>query len=181
MMEFSNMILVAGAGRNVGKTSLACELIRRFSSAYELVGIKISPHFHQRSHENELIHHSDHFIIYREINAESGKDSSRMLKAGAHHVYYLESSDKYIFDAFMVILPEIDYQPVICESAVLRKFVHPGIFIYIENIKVSGKNKNNDQKEKADLIVHASENSFNFNSRDVHFDGRRWTLLKSGR
>jgi len=181
MMEFSNMILVAGEGRNVGKTSLACELIRHFSSAYELVGIKISPHFHQKSHENALVHHSDQFIIYQEINAESGKDSSRMLKAGAHKVYYIESADKYIFDALKVILPEIDSQPVICESAALRKFVHPGIFLFMENIKATGNLKNNVQKEKADLIVHASENSFNFNCRDIHFDGRRWTLLKTGR
>lgn len=177
-MEFLNMIIIAGSGRNVGKTSLVCELIRCFSSKHELVGLKISPHFHQKSSDNKLIRQSDHFVIYKETDAESGKDSSRMLSAGARKVFYIESDDKYLPDALNIILPEIQTGPVICESAAIRKFIHPGIFIFIEKPMTSGRNKNEDQKEKADFIVHASKNSFNFNCRDIQFDGRKWTILK---
>lgn len=175
MMKFLNMILVAGAARNVGKTSLVCELIRHFSSAHELVGIKISPHFHQKSHDNKLLYHSDHFIIYEENHVESGKDTSRMLKAGAQKVYYIEAADRYLPDALKIILSEIKTKPTICESAALRKFIDPGIFIFMENTLISGHKKNEDQKEKADFIVCASENSFNFNPGDICFDGKRWT------
>jgi hypothetical protein len=174
MMKFYNMILIAGAGRNVGKTNLACELIRHFSSALEVVGIKISPHFHQKSHENELVNQSDKFIISKEIHTESQKDSSRMLKAGAHKVYFIEADDKYVSDAFRVVASEIDSRPIICESAALRKFVHPGIFIFIDKNLTPGNSKHEDQKEKADFIVHTFENSFNF--RNIQFDGKRWKL-----
>ncbi len=180
MKELSNMILVAGAGRNVGKTVFICELIKHFSSAHELTGIKISPHIHHQSLENIMIRQSNHFIICKEVNAESGKDSSRMLRAGAHKVYYIEAADKYLPDALNAIMPEIDSCPVICESAGLRKFVIPGIFIFIENILHSGYNKNSWQKEKADFIVHAVENSFNFNCRDIDFDRKRWKRTKTG-
>lgn len=175
MMKFSNMILIAGTDRNVGKTSLACELIRHFSSVHELVGIKISPHFHPKSHENELIHQSDHFIICKEINTDSQKDSSRMLKAGAHKVYYIEADDKYVSDAFRIVASEINSRPIICESAALRKFVHPGIFIFVDKNLTSEHYKHEDLKEKADFIVHTFENSINF--RNIQFDGKRWKLL----
>jgi hypothetical protein len=169
------MVLVAGTGRNTGKTSLVCELIRHFSSANELVGIKISSHIHQKSHGNKLLYYSDHFIIYEETNAESEKDSSKMLKAGAHKVYYIESAERYISEALKIILSDIRFKPVICESGALRNFVSPGIFIFLEDRLISGNNKNKEQKEKADFIVYASENSVNFNPGDIYFNGKRWT------
>jgi hypothetical protein len=178
MMEFSNMILVGGAGRNVGKTSFICDLIRHFSAAYDLVGIKISPHTHQRSHENEMIRRSDDFIIWVEANAKTGKDSSRMLKAGAHKVYYVEVTDRHTSEALQMIMPEIESYPVICESAALRRFIIPGIFIFIDNMQASANTKNMDQKEKADFILHPSENSFNFNYGNIFFNGKKWIRLK---
>ncbi len=178
MKAFPNMILVAGADRHVGKTTLICELISRFSSLYKVTGIKISPHFHQQSHINELICQSDHFIIRKELDSESGKDSSRMLKAGAHKVFYIEAADKHVSGALNAILSEIGSNPVICESAALRRFIIPGIFIFIENNRVTGKDKNPDLKEKADLIIHTFKNSFNFNYRDISFNGKKWKLLR---
>jgi len=179
MKAFSNMIVVAGAGRHVGKTTFICELISHFSSLYEVTGIKISPHFHQLSHKNELICHSDHFIIRKELDTESGKDSSRMLKAGAHKVFYIEAADKHVSGAMDAIMSEIGSNPVICESAALRRLIIPGIFIFIENNPVTGQDKNPDLKEKADLIMHTFKNSFNFNYRDISFDGQRWKLLRT--
>jgi len=181
MIVCPNMLLVAGAGRNVGKTSFICELIGHFSSLQELTGIKISPHHHSMSDENMMIHQSDHFIIREEANAGSGKDSSRMLKAGAKRVYYIEAADIYISDALNEIMPGIETRPVICESAALRKYLIPGIFIFIDSIRAEGTGKNADQKEKANFIVHAYKNSFNFNFGDICYNGKKWRLSNTGK
>lgn len=179
MKSLSNMIIVAGTGRHVGKTTFICELISHFSSLYEVTGIKISPHFHQLSYKNALICQPDQFIIRKELDAESGKDSSRMLKAGAHKVFYIEADDKHLSGAMDAIMREIVSNPVICESASLRRLIIPGLFIFIENKPVTRQDKNQDLKEKADIIIHTYKNSFNFNCRDFSFDGKRWKLLKT--
>ena len=44
----SNFLLVAGNGRNVGKTFLACEIIKQLSQKNEVTGVKISPHFQKK-------------------------------------------------------------------------------------------------------------------------------------
>lgn len=178
MKSLPNILLIAGTGRKVGKTSFACYLINHFSSRFELIGLKVSSHLHQVQNQYEIITKTDDYIIYREINRDSGKDSSRMLKAGASAVYFIESEDNHLADAFCRLLPIIGNQPVICESASLAKFVTPGILVFIENKSVSPELKNADLKRKADFIVHFFENSFDFETGPIQFVENEWKYLK---
>jgi hypothetical protein len=42
MRKLHNMLMIGSAGANVGKTELACAIIRRFCKSNPLIGIKVT-------------------------------------------------------------------------------------------------------------------------------------------
>jgi len=139
MKDIPNLLLIAGTGRNTGKTTLACSIIDKFSSKYQIVGLKISPHFHGGTNSLQEIITNKNFNIYKETSSTTGKDSSLMLKARAEKVFYIEVLDDYLeeaFTQFLKILPE--RYLLVCESPALRNYIHPGVFLIVD----SENNKN---------------------------------------
>ncbi len=90
------MVLLSGSGRNVGKTTLACNVIRHLSEYRTVYGLKLSPHFHKMNHLQKLIAHGEGYKVYRELDPDSGKDSAKMLAAGAREVYFIQCEDANI-------------------------------------------------------------------------------------
>ncbi len=45
-INFNNVILISGSGRNCGKTTVACHIISQLAKMGQVTGLKISPHFH---------------------------------------------------------------------------------------------------------------------------------------
>ena len=131
MLNYPQMLIVAGTGQNVGKTSLACALIEQVSLQNNVIGIKISPHFHEISSSGKLIMKSENFEIVEELNDYGHKDSSRMLKAGAKRVFYVQTKKDDILNEVMIELQKYLTKDVaiICESGGLRHFVEPGLFL----------------------------------------------------
>ncbi len=142
MKEFKNLLLIAGTGRNSGKTTFACSIIKKTSEDFAVTGLKISPHFHGGTESLKLLVENDKFNLYEETSPESNKDSSKMLLAGASKVFYIETMDSHIKDAFIAFTKFIEPNtPVVCESPALRNYVIPGVFFIMDNIK------NIDKKE----------------------------------
>jgi hypothetical protein len=128
-LKLPNLIIVAGDGRNSGKTSM-CRKIIRESGVAGMIAIKISPHFHKNGDGLMPISESEGFTIYEETNRGTGKDSSEMLRAGAGKVYYIQVTDEFAAQAFGKVLNYIPAgNPIICESPSLIKHYEPGIFI----------------------------------------------------
>lgn len=126
------MLLIVGTNRDSGKTSLAVELIRSLSYDHPVTAIKVSPHFHQTEDWENVIKKCDGFQIIKESRSNTGKDSSRMLQAGASKVYFIEAWDRNLKRAFHDLVPLLDpCSPIICESGWLRKLVKPGLFIIL--------------------------------------------------
>jgi hypothetical protein len=121
-LHLPKVLLISGNGRDSGKTTLACSLINKFSTQETIIAVKISPH----SYENR-----PSFSIIEEESKNTGKDSSRMLHAGAAKSYFVVSEDKDL----PRWLPELQMicsnAFVICESGGLRNYVIPGIFIIV--------------------------------------------------
>ena len=82
-----NFLLIAGNGRNVGKTFLACKIIRQLSKKQEVIGVKVSPHIHPVN-KGKIIIKKNGFIIIEEDQITQ-KDSSLLLQAGAQKVYFV--------------------------------------------------------------------------------------------
>ncbi len=100
MIKFPNLLLIAGTGRNSGKTTFACSTIKKVSEIIKVTALKISPHFHGGTESLKMLVGNENFNLYEETSATSDKDSSKMLQAGAVKVYYIETSDSFISEAF---------------------------------------------------------------------------------
>ena len=63
MIHQPNILIVAGTGRNIGKTITACRIIGQLAKNHEPVGVKISPHFHELEVNLKYLYQSENFVI----------------------------------------------------------------------------------------------------------------------
>ena len=181
MEELKKLLLIAGTGRNTGKTLLASSIIERFSPGLKITGLKISPHFHNGTESLQLLYKNENFNIYQETSLTSSKDSSRMLKAGAHKVFYIECYDEYMLEAFNKFHEFADVSgSVVCESPALRKYIRPGIFIIVDSKSNQTKKQDVlDIKQYADLFIETdNESSASVISR-ISYNHNSWMLEKN--
>ena len=141
MKELPNMLLVAGTSRNVGKTTFACKVIEQICPNQNVVGIKITPHFHAIDKTCINMFEKEGVVVYEEKNKTTTKDSSRMLAAGASKVYFIQAADEKIIEALEYLIPLIPSDvAIVCESAAIRKYVVPGFFILMTRGIPNSKN-----------------------------------------
>lgn len=153
LKKLPNLLIIAGTGRNSGKTTLACSLISRFS-CHKVTAVKISPHKHDQSTGSVLTGSGEGFEIFREFSETGNKDTARMLAAGATGAYYIFADDKSVCRAFDLLLSTIsDNGPVICESPVLRRFYYPGLFLIADSTTVVNRKQLQGLTELADLTI----------------------------
>ena len=157
MEKMKNLLIVAGAGRNVGKTEFVCRLIARLASQKEVYGLKVSA-----IHPDEDIYHGDHSTelaetnLFEETRFDLDKDTSRMLRAGARKVYYLRGDDEQIRTGFTHFQQMISpTAPIVCESGSLWKYVQPGLLVLVTSATVETKCRAWEIKEHASLIVES--------------------------
>ena len=129
-IKIPNLILIAGNGRNVGKTTLACKIITLFAKETEVVGLKISPHFHYVN-ETDIVYRNKHVVIVNE-NKINSKDSSLMLQAGAKKVYFVMAKPEYLHEAVEHLVNILPNSLIVCESGGLNDWVTPGMFIMVK-------------------------------------------------
>ncbi len=129
-ISMPNMLIIAGEGRNVGKTRLACQIIRQLAPSNNVTAVKISSHFHETDLKDILFEEKGKYIILEEKNI-SGKDSSLMLQAGAGKVFFIMAPGEYLREAFSLVRPSLAEGPVVCESGGLAEIVQPGVFLYV--------------------------------------------------
>ncbi|PKQ63054.1 hypothetical protein BZG02_09800 [Labilibaculum filiforme] len=173
-----NILLIAGTGRNVGKTLFACRLIETLDCKNKLVCIKVSPHFHNLNEELEIVLKTENFVITKENNKTGSKDSNRLYRAGSNKVYYVQSKDDFlteILSYFEKILPP--ETPIICESGGLRDLIVPGLFLMI-NKKYNNNIKPRaiGYKKLADKWIEFNGENFNFAANKIVFTTNGWEI-----
>jgi hypothetical protein len=130
MINYPEMLLIAGTNRNVGKTTFACKIINDTAIYSPVTAIKITPHFHKLTEKQQIIYKSEQMVISFETDKYSHKDSSKMLQAGAENVFYIQCSDSEIQNVFKIIKPLIPTNhAVVCESGAAFNYIKPGLFI----------------------------------------------------
>ena len=152
LKHYPNLILIAGTGRNVGKTLLACQIISHLAKDYDVIGVKISPHFHTVGQEQRIVKEADGYRVIEEMLL-TNKDSSRMKQAGASKVFYIQSKNEHLLDAFNAINDEIDRKMVVCESGGLHNYIQPAKFILVKGDDIP-ENKANYLKYNPIIIKH---------------------------
>jgi len=173
-----NILLIAGTGRNVGKTLFACRLIEELACKNELVCIKVSPHFHKLSAEIEIIRDTENFSIAKENNKKGSKDSNRLFQAGCGKVYYVQAKDDHLPEVLSYFEKIISAEtPVICESGGLRDLIEPGLFLMINkenNINI--KPRAISYGQLADKWIEFNGDNFDFTAEKIVFTNNEWKI-----
>ncbi len=174
-------MLVSGSGRNCGKTTIACNIIKQLKKKGMVYGLKITPHFHITRNDHQIVDEGAGYKIFRETDIYSGKDSSRMLNAGAEEVYFIQCSDDNllgIFKQLKHIIPE-DY-PVVCESGSFASVYQPGFHILVNGIGQDDSKKSyKSNLKKAEIIITTEEFSQTTLSYLFSYTNKRWTINKN--
>lgn len=124
------LLLISGAGRNVGKTALACQLIEKYKEHLSLTAVKISPHFHPLTARQKIILLEEGLIISEEQDRISSKDSSRYLQAGAAQAIYVQSTAEKI-PLLVHWMEENLSGMVICEAASIGDHLIPDQAVFV--------------------------------------------------
>ena len=176
MVTIPNLLLIAGAGTKSGKTSMACKIIRQFTEQ-EITAIKITPHFHETTEGLLAISEEIGYAIYEESDKGSFKDTSRMLNAGAHKVYFAKVWDDQLFEVFNQIMKFIPAgTPVICESPALRNYAEPGVFIIMTS-EIIDKYKDISHLTVLPHVMFQYEALDTMSTIPVSFENGGWHLI----
>lgn len=171
-----NILIIAGTGRNSGKTTLALKIIKKFASQQDLVAVKISPHFHKGSHNIEPIESNRNFNLFRELNPDGGKDSALMLGAGAKKVYYIEVHDLHLQAAFDALIGRIPPSfPVVCESPALAMVITPGVHFIVDHPQTIYKKVDVlARSREADKFINTAEENMEQLVSNLSFEEEGW-------
>lgn len=164
-IKLPQLLLIAGTGRDTGKTTLVCNIIRRFSPLQPLIAVKITPHFHKNIESGKVLIDTENLYIAEETDSSTGKDSSLMLKAGATHSYFVMTKDENLKEAFIKIRELIPANSlIVCESGGLRNHINPGLFFMMHRKKPEAT------KSSAEKLILLADRVITFDGEKIDFD-----------
>lgn len=185
MIKFDGMLMIGSAGANVGKTELACSLLGKFGKEHDIVGVKVTT---IRAKDGQCPRGGEgcgvcsslegNFCITEETNRTSGKDTSRLLAAGASRVFWIRVLKDYLAEGINAMLDVIGSEAItICESNSLRQVVEPGLFLMVSNNNSGAWKKTAQQvRECADRIVNTKDSDFETIFDRIKLVNRKWVL-----
>jgi len=188
MLKLDGMLMIGSAGANVGKTELACELLRKFGKSNDVTGIKVTTIKEKdgqcpRGGKGCGVCSSLEgvYCITEETNRSSGKDTARLLAAGAKRVFWLRVLKEHLTEGVTALLDVTGPDSIsICESNSLRHAVEPGLFLMARNRDTNTWKDSAQQVEKyADKIVVSNGHEFDFDFERIKLIDGKWTLLEN--
>lgn len=186
MVKLDRMLMIGSAGANVGKTELACAVLRRFSGeGRDIVAIKVTTIKEKdgqcpRGGEGCGVCSSLEgvYSILQETDSTSGKDTGRLLAAGASRVFWLRVLKTHLKEGLAALLDAVAPEVTsICESNSLRNVVEPGVFLVTERKGAKiWKPSALEVKEYADRIVVSDGSSFDLDIGRIRLENGKWLL-----
>jgi hypothetical protein len=186
MLCVPQMLLIGAAGRDAGKTTFACELIRRFSDA-PVMGAKVTavqesdgtcPRGGQGCGVCSSLKES--YCLTEETESCGDKDTQRLFASGARRVFWLRVLKAELELGAHALLDALGPDtPVICESNSLRHAVTPGVFIMLKHL--GGKAVKASARgvwQYADAVVSSDGQEFDFNFDRLVLVENQWKLRK---
>jgi len=187
MLQALNMLLIGSTGRNIGKTELACELIRRAAPAQTVTAAKITvireaggrcPRGGEGCGACTSL--DGDYDLMLETNRDGVKDTSRLLLAGADPVFWLRVQASHMQEGLDVLYQKIDpHTPLICESNSIRNAVAPGLFLMVQDKRTEAC------KPTAQAVVHLADRTLLSDGQQFDLDLGRiaahdggWTLRR---
>ncbi|NQU64906.1 MAG: molybdenum cofactor guanylyltransferase [SAR324 cluster bacterium] len=188
MFRIPNILIIGSTGRNTGKTEFACELIRKYRDQGTVIGVKITAIDEEGSACPRggdgcgvCSSFTGKYSVTEERGGPAGKDTVRMLEAGAHKVYWLRVKKRHLQEgvsALTQLFAESDC--VICESNSSRQVLEPGFFMVMreEGSRVIKKTCR-DVIKYADKVVTFHGFGWDISPGDVNFIEGKWSYQES--
>ena len=172
------LLLIAGQQQNVGKTTLACNIISRFSREYKIVALKVSPHIHKNTGAAKIIAQGPGYSILEETSTDTNKDTSRMLKSGAEKSFFVQSEQTSLNEALKACLESLEPDClIVCESAGVREYIKPGVFLMLRQLYCKVCSVADDELFKqADRIVTFTVNGFDIAMDEIKVENGKWIV-----
>ncbi len=184
MIKRENFIIIGAAGRNVGKTEFACELIANYAEQENVIGVKVTTIKEKdgqcpRGGEGCGVCSSlkGNYSITEEFTGSEEKDTVRMLNAGATKVYWLRVLKDHLLEGITELLTKLPNTAcVICESNSSRLVLESGVFIVIKEKKVDTiKQSCKNVIQYADKIIEFGNNKWSVQPTDFKFNHGKWS------
>lgn len=191
MIRLENMLMIGASGSNAGKTELACALLRRFAAGRRIVGVKVTA---VASKERSCPRGGQGCGVCSSMEGEhriteetargSGKDTEKLLAAGADKVYWLRVMRSHVQQGLAALLDVVGRDTVmVCESNSLRQVVEPGLFLIVEKVDHAGipapwKQSAEQVRQHADRVVRSDGSRFDFDLDRIQLAGDRWLMTE---
>jgi molybdopterin-guanine dinucleotide biosynthesis protein A len=186
IVKLERMLLIGSTGPNVGKTELACAIIKRFSKDKKITAIKVTT-IKQKNGQcprggqgcGVCTSLGGDFEITQETDSTSGKDTSRLLAAGAKKVFWLRVMKTSLKQALAVLLDVVGPDSVlVCESNSLRHVAEPGLFIMVRKPdEKTVKNSAQEVVKLADEIIAPDCRGFGIDLDRVKLVEGKWRIM----
>lgn len=171
------MLLLAGTGRDSGKTLYGCRVLSHWCSSQTIYSIKITPHFHKSIRTGKIIHDDPDLFIAEELIAGTAKDSMRFLEAGAKRSFFIMTQDERLGDALEILFREVSGNFFwICESGGAQQYVKPGLFLLISQAGVEEKKEGNALHKLADQKIVRTGSVFDIPAENIQISEEGWIL-----
>ncbi len=184
-IQLDRMLMIGSAGANVGKTELACAIMRKFGKSTPITGIKVTT---IEAKDGQCPRGGDgcgvcsslegDFNITEETSKNTGKDTARLLAAGARRVFWLRVMKTHLKEGITSLLDVIgEGEVLVCESNSLREVVEPGLFLILKGRDSKDwKSSARNVKRYADRIVVGDGRGFDFDIDRVKLADGKWTM-----
>jgi molybdopterin-guanine dinucleotide biosynthesis protein A len=188
MMRRENMLMIGSSGSKAGKTELACALLRRLGGDHRIVAVKVTT---TASREQSCPRGGKgcgvcssldtEYRMSEETDRGSGKDTGRLLAAGADKVFWLRVQRTHLQQGLLALLDGIGRDTVaLCESNSLRHVVEPGLFLIVDHAESKAwKHSAQQVRRHADRIVTSTAGSFDLDLDRIRLAAGRWVLTEN--
>lgn len=181
------MLMIGATGRNTGKTELACRIIRQHAASVPLAGLKVTtvvradgrcPHGGEGCGACSSL--AERWCVTRELDADSAKDTSRLLASGAREAYWLRVKPDALGEGAAALLAHVAAGRVtVCESNSLSRVVEPGLFLQVRAaIERSVKPSARVVADLADCVVVSDGTGFDLPLAHLSLVDGQWALRR---
>jgi hypothetical protein len=190
MLDQKNMLLIGATASNLGKTELACMLISRYCKAHHVIGVKVTAITEKdgtcpRGGMGCGVCSSleGNYCITRETSGREGKDTIRMLKAGAQEVYWLRVLESDLEEGYLKLREKFsDDAIIICESNRVRQVASPGLFVMVADSRTDKVVKTGALKvmKYVDQKIFFDGKGFDFSPERIVYGPSGWGDIVPG-
>jgi hypothetical protein len=161
-MPAPELVLVGSSGRNAGKTTAALALIGALSGLVPVVALKVTTAgeigaaCHRGGDGCGACSFGPGYVLERELDPESPKDTGRLLAAGARASYWLRARQGSLMDGYLELKKSLaPGTVVVAESNSLRRVVEPGLFVMLTNLDETSRPSAVRVAPLADLAIES--------------------------